>query len=130
MLCEVASRDLKTGVYPLQDAFTGSSREEETDTNEIFDRLFFLMCQGLLKTPFLYQSLTPRFQSDASSIHPCFELRSETSLTEDIFKEVIPEEMLEFDIVVWMPPVREYTARVKIKSVEKATPRIVEPERF
>ena len=40
----------------------------------------------------------------------------------------IPEDMLEFDIVVRMPPMKEWSARVRVKSVEKATPCIVEPE--
>jgi hypothetical protein len=38
--------------------------------------------------------------------------------------------MLEFDIVVKMSPKKEWTARMKVKSVEKATPHIVEPEDF
>ena len=44
------------------------------------------------------------------------------------FDEIIAAEMLEHDFVVQMPPVREYTVRVRIKSIEKATPYIVGPE--
>ena len=40
---------------------------------------------------------------------------------------MINEDKVEFDIVVRMPPLREWSARVKVKSVEKAKPRIVEP---
>jgi len=32
------------------------------------------------------------------------------------------------DVIVRMPPVKQYVVEVKIKSVEKAVPRIVEPE--
>ncbi len=37
-------------------------------------------------------------------------------------------DMLEFNIIVNMPSIKIWTARLKIISVEKATPRIVEPE--
>ena len=54
----------------------------------------------------------------------------ETYVTEALSEENIVNEMLEHDFIVRMPPVKEYTVWVKVKSVEKATPRIVEPERF
>lgn len=38
-----------------------------------------------------------------------------------------PEEMMQFNVVVRMPPVRSYTVKVKVKSIKKAEPRIVEP---
>jgi hypothetical protein len=47
---------------------------------------------------------------------------------EEISDEMIATGMLEHDFVVQMPPVREYTLRVRIKSIEKATPHIVGPE--
>lgn len=37
-----------------------------------------------------------------------------------------PEEMMQFNVVVRMPPVRSYTVKVKVKSIKKAEPRIVE----
>nr|MDO8081906.1 hypothetical protein [Candidatus Freyarchaeota archaeon] len=39
----------------------------------------------------------------------------------------LPEETLEHDIVVRMPPKKRLTKRVRIKSIKKATPHIVEP---
>lgn len=48
-------------------------------------------------------------------------------VSEEISDEMIAAEMLEHDFVVQMPPVREYTLRVRIKSIEKATPHIVGP---
>lgn len=36
--------------------------------------------------------------------------------------------VLEDDYIVRMPPIREYTIRAKIKSIEKGTPRFVEDE--
>ncbi|MBI4848298.1 MAG: hypothetical protein HY808_06960 [Nitrospirae bacterium] len=41
---------------------------------------------------------------------------------------VIPEEMLEHDIFVKMPPKRRRTVKFKIRSIRKAKPRIVIPE--
>lgn len=38
------------------------------------------------------------------------------------------QEILEHEIIVRMPPVKEYTKRVRIKSIEKGKPHIVEPE--
>jgi hypothetical protein len=49
-------------------------------------------------------------------------------VNEEISDEMIAAGMLEHDFVVQMPPVREYTLRVRIRSIEKATPHIVEPE--
>ena len=48
--------------------------------------------------------------------------------SEEISDEMIAAGMLEHDFVVQMPPIREYTLRVRIKSIEKAVPHIVEPE--
>ena len=44
------------------------------------------------------------------------------------FDQSTPGENLEFDIFIKMPPVKERTARIKIKSIEKAKMRFVEPE--
>ena len=38
------------------------------------------------------------------------------------------EEELEYDIVVRMPPRRRYTIRLDIKSVRKASPKIIDPD--
>lgn len=54
--------------------------------------------------------------------------------TSDGFKEIlnieIPEDILEFDVVARIPPVKETIERVKVQSVEKATPCVVEPDGF
>ena len=44
------------------------------------------------------------------------------------FDQLTHGENLEFDIFIKMPPVKERTARIKIKSIEKAKMRFVEPE--
>jgi hypothetical protein len=43
---------------------------------------------------------------------------------EEISDEAIILEMIEHDFIVRMPPVREYTLRVKVKSVEKGIPHV------
>lgn len=49
-------------------------------------------------------------------------------LNENISEEEIAEFMLDYDYIVKMPPVREREILVKVISIEKASPRIVEPE--
>lgn len=126
MLHQVTSKDLKAKPYTIQGVFTGSSREDESDVSEELDSLFsFLMSQRL---DFLYQNLSSMFQVDASSIYTCFEPKNETYLTKEISEEEIISKMIEYDFIVRMSPVKEYTVRIRIKSVEKAIPRIIEPE--
>lgn len=43
-------------------------------------------------------------------------------------KELIPEEMLEHDIVVKMPPKRKFVIKARITCIRKAEPQIVIPE--
>jgi len=44
------------------------------------------------------------------------------------YKETIPEEMIEHDIFVKMPPKKRYIVKAKIVRIRKAEPRIVIPE--
>jgi hypothetical protein len=53
--------------------------------------------------------------------------KTETSLMGEVGDNFIPEEMMEFDEIVHMPPLKQYTLKVKVKSIKKAEPRIVEP---
>ncbi len=66
---------------------------------------------------------------------PCFETTSHPATVPVFFKNetynsegVIPEEMLEHDVFVKMPPKRRRTVKFKIRSIRKAKPRIVIPE--
>jgi len=59
-----------------------------------------------------------------------FDWQSCISLDEEMLEITVPEDILEFDIVVQMPPIKEWSARLRVKSIEKATPHIVEPEDF
>lgn len=129
MAYKIPSRDVTSRDYPIQYQFTGSPWVEEADISEILDSLFANMVRrGLSKEPFFYRNLLQLFEIDLSSAYPHFEVKSKASSIEEAVEEIIPEEMLEFDVFVRMPPVKEYTIRVKIKSVEKAIPHIVEPE--
>lgn len=47
---------------------------------------------------------------------------------EEISDEMIVSGMMKHDFIVQIPPIRKYTLRVRVKSIEKATPRVVEPE--
>jgi len=125
-LCELTARDTKAKPYMIQGVFTGSSRKEESDTKEELDRLFSLLMSQRLGL--LYRDLSRVFRVDVSSVYPCFETENEIYLTEELSEEEIIGEMIESDFIVRMSPMKEYTVRVRIKSTEKAVPRIVEPE--
>lgn len=131
MVHEVTSRDITTKDYPIPYPFTGSSWREETDISEILDWFFFvLMREELLKKPFFYRSSLQSFEIDLSSVYSQFESKIETYVTELLSEEDIVSGMLKQDFIVRMPPAKEYIVWVKVKSVEKATPRIVETEGF
>lgn len=132
MPSEMTSEEAKIKNYPTPYAFTGSSMEEGIDISEVLDWLAFdLIKRDLFTKLFFYPNILSLFEIDlSSSVNPYFEPVSRTSLTEEFHEEILPEEApeLEYDVTVRIPPVREYTIQAKIKSVEKATPRIVEPE--
>lgn len=129
MMYEQTLQDVTYPDYPIQTPSSPSTGIEEIDKPEIWESLLFSLIRKQFKKQIHY-NLFPLFEVDLSSIKPHFEIKNETSLIEDIFEKTIPENMLEFNIVVRMPPMKEWSARVKVKSVEKATPRIVEPEGF
>jgi hypothetical protein len=129
-LCKVTSRDLATEDYPISDpdAFIESSKITKTGRSKILDWLF--TSQKSPKTFYFYPNVASLFETDLSSVYPHFEPTNETYITEVLSEEDIINGMLERDFIIQMPPVKEYTVWVKVKSVEKATLRIVEPEEF
>jgi len=114
---------------PIQSLSNPSTSMEEMDIEDFLINIISNLIRQNVKRPF-YRSLISILETDLSSIWPRFEIKSETALLEETFVEKFMEDMLEFDIVVQMPPLREWSARVKVKSVEKAKPHIVEPEGF
>lgn len=130
MLSGMTSEEAKIKDYLTPYAFTGSSMEEEIYISEVLDWLTSdLIKQDLFAKLFFYPSILSLFEIDlSSSVNPYFEPIARTSLTEEFHEEILPKEVpeLEYDVTVRIPPVREYTIQAKIKSVEKATPRIVE----
>ena len=70
---------------------------------------------------------------DWSSVWPHFEIKTETSLAEElttISEEDIAMEMVDHDLVVKMLPKKKYKIEVHIRSVRKGDPRLVEPDDF
>lgn len=130
MLCEITSKDITTKNYSIPYAFTGSSRLEEMSINEVSDWLLCALTkQELLKVPFFYRSLISLFEIDLSSVYSQYKSKVETYLTGLQSEEDIINGILKQDFVVKMPPVKQYYVRIKVKSVEKATPRIVETDK-
>ena len=129
MIYEVTSQEIATQTYPIQYGFSESSGVKGMDLCEIMDELLAVLeGQKLMKDPLFYQNLLSLFENDLSTVYTHFGVKTETSLKEKAVEATIPEEMMEYDVFVRMPPIKEYTIRVKIKSVEEAIPRIVEPE--
>lgn len=129
MSCEVTLQDVTSQAYPTQYPFTASSRVEETDISEILDSTYFFQIrQKWLEGLLFYPSLFPQLEIDLSSVQPHFEIKSETSLIRETTEEAVPEEMLEYDVVVRIPPRKRYTIELRIKTVRRGEPRIVEPE--
>lgn len=130
MLCEITSKDITTKNYSIPYAFTGSSKLEEMSINDVSDWLLYsLTKQELLKVPFFYRSLISLFEIDLSSVYSQHESKVETYVTTGLqSEEDIVNGVLKQDFIVIMPPVKQYCVQVKIKSVGKAIPRIVEPD--
>ncbi len=63
-----------------------------------------------------------------SSVSPDFKLTDEPYIDKKLSEEDIINEMMKHDIVIRMPPIREYSIKLKIKSVEKASPKVIRPE--
>jgi len=56
------------------------------------------------------------------------ETKSELFLIEETAEESPLEETLEHNVVIRFPPPKKYTIQLRVKSVAKGKPRIVEPE--
>lgn len=123
---EVTNQD-----YPirLQYLSSPSTSIEEVDIRDFRAHIIVNLVRQNISPP-SYFSLRPILETDSSSTSPCFETKSETALLKETLAEKSIEDLLEFDIIVRMPPIKEWSVQVKVKSVEKATPRIVEPEEF
>ncbi len=126
MMYQLTMQDVTYRDYPIQYFSSPSTGIEEIDIIDIWDSVLSNWVRERPKRPF-YHSLISLLETDLSSIWPHFEIKSETSMFEEILEREIPEDMLEFDIVVRMPPMKEWSARLRVKSVEKATPCIVDP---
>ncbi len=72
----------------------------------------------------------PQLRCDMSSVWPRFEIKNETSIIKEKHGGDFLEPLIELDVVVNMPPIKEWTAKVRIKKREKATLRIVDLEDY
>jgi len=127
MMYQLTMQEVTYQDYPIQYFSSSSTEIKQIDITDIWDSV---LSKWIIERPNrpVYHSLLSLLEIDLSSIWPQFEVKTETSLFKEISEKEIPEDIVEFDIVVRMLPVKERTIWVKVKSVEKATPRIVEPE--
>lgn len=115
--------------YPIQYPLSGSSTEK-MEINEVLDSLFSIWIRERQPKEIFYQNLLSLLEIDLSSVWPHFEIKSETSLIKETVEEVFPKEMLEYNVVVRIPPKRRYTVQMRIKCIRRGEPKIVEPEGF
>lgn len=112
--------------YQEAAAHTGQTRVPFLDT---IDRTESRESTGSPSFFSLIEKFRAVLEVDSSSVLPQFELRSETLLTSESPLEAgIPEDVLEYDIFVKMPPIKEYSVTAKIVSREKARPMRVDPD--
>ena len=129
MVCGVTSQNLREP--STRDSFIGNSTAESMEINEKMDIYSYDLLMHQPNIIRRQQPLTRLLEVDSSATSSnslCFEIRSETSLTVEVVKEGIHEEMIEHNIIVQMPPNGRYTLRVKGFRRKKAEPRIVLPE--
>jgi len=113
--------------YPSQYFSSPSTKLEGIDAIYIWDNALSNWTRKQHKKPF-YHTIVHLLKTDLSSIWPHFEIKNETSMfEEELMKKEHPDDMLEFDIIVRIPPIKEGSARLRVKSVKKAVPHIVEP---
>jgi len=128
MQYQIPWQDVTCIDYPGSFSPTGSSIDT-IDTTEELDILFSLLIKQRSIRRFPCQSLLSVLEIDLSSVRPRLEIKSETSLWEikEVSEDIIIG-MTTHDFIVHIPPIREYTIRVGIEKVEKASPHIVELE--
>ncbi len=131
MVYQGISQDVTCPDYPIQYTPTGSSTRE-ADINELLDIPFSILIRQKRPNEYFpfYQNPLFLFEIDLSSVWPRFEVKSGTSLIEvkEISEEMIVAGMIKHNLIVQMSPIKEYTLRVRVKSIEKATPHIVGAE--
>lgn len=125
--------------YPIQNLSSPSTGMEEIDILDIWESLLSSLIWNKSKKQFY--SICPLYLSvDPSSIkQPHFEIKDVTSRVEElttereretISEEDIAIEMLEHDFVVKMSPKRRYKIQVRVESVRKGEPRLIESDEF
>lgn len=131
MLEEATISSITTKNRLLPYLISRGSRVERIDQTNIpgYWPIIILARLGFLQRISNYRSLPSPFEVDSSSVLPQFEPVSRTSFGDET-KEIFLAEALEGDIVIRVPPVSEGTIRVKVKSIERAVPRVIEPEEF
>jgi len=116
--------------YPIHYLVSGSSTKV-ADTNEMLDNPFPSLARKRLKNPRLYRKkLWDQFKINLSSLQPHFDIGIDTSLIEESVEKDIPEEVVEYDIAVHIPPKKRYTINLEVREIRKAEPKIVESTEF
>lgn len=110
----------------------GTPQHEDIDVSAVFDYIRLGRAgrgsgAGILVSYGIYGDLSEFFKIDLSSVYPCFEPKTRTSLIEQVEKGIPSQQTLEYDVYVPMPPVTEFTVRAKVVGMREAIPRSIEP---
>jgi len=118
--------------YSVQYPYATSSKVEEIDKEGERDCLLSMWTKmRQLKDSIFYRALFSLLEIDLSSVRPHFEIKNETSFIQEVTEKTFLEElMLEYNVVVRIPPKKRYTIQMKIENRRKGVPKIIEPEGF
>ena len=108
-----------------------SSDIDKVDIAELWNELssFIPSISGTQRSARMLLPLFYLLEIDHSSVRPRLEPKNET-FVEEISEQMIMEKMTKHDFIVKMPPVSEYTIKVRVKSIEQAVTHILTPEEF
>lgn len=130
MMVQPTFQDVTYNDYPIQYPSSASTSVEELDEPELWDRLLSMWIRKKLPNVPVVQNLISLIEADWSSVLPHFDISNDTRLVKEVTSAILTQIPLEYDVFVRMPPAREYSLRVRVQCIQKAVPRVVEPEGY
>jgi len=131
MMHEQMRKNIVEGEYLNFSLSSPSSGIDKADIAELLNELlsFNPSTSGTQRFAPMLLPLFYLLEIDHSSVLPRLEPKNET-FVEEVSEQMIMERMIKHDFIVKMPPVSEYTIKVRVKSIEQAIPHILTPEEF
>jgi len=104
-----------------------SSLDDDKDRRSVFDNLSYLAPKSRKELPAIHLPIVQLFDIDSSSVgmRTVLEMPIETYLKSKTFEDFVSEGIVELDVDVRMPPIKQWTATIRIKKVERKGPSVV-----